>query len=183
MYRDRSLIPSEAVRLAALGSLALGSKRYADLASEIRQFTVFITGPSLDLVGPPIELLRVEGLIKAVDGGGAGEEALIEISSAGRAELVRLMGASLRPPVNEFNKLVLTLKLRFLHLLDLGERRRQAETMTDLAEQELGRLRDLERRHGTDAGLLPRWLEHEIDLAETRLAWFRTLLTEMGEAG
>ena len=36
MYRDRSLIPSEAVRLAALGSLALGSKRYADLASEIR---------------------------------------------------------------------------------------------------------------------------------------------------
>jgi hypothetical protein len=53
MYRDRSLIPSEAVRLAALGSLALGSKRYAALASEIRQFTVFITGPSLDLVGPP----------------------------------------------------------------------------------------------------------------------------------
>jgi len=182
MYRDRSLIPSEAVRLAALGSLALGSKRYADLASEIRQFTVFITGPSLDLVGPPIELLRVEGLIKAVDGSG-GDEALIEISSAGRAELVRLMGASLRPPVNDFNKLVLTLKLRFLHLLDLGERRRQAEAMTDVAEQELGRLRDLERRHGTDAGLLPRWLEHEIDLAETRLAWFRTLLTEMGEAG
>lgn len=54
----------------------------------------------------------------------------------------------------------MTLKLRFLQLLDLGER----------------------RRHGTDAGLLPRWLEHEIDLAETRLAWFHTLLTEMGNA-
>jgi len=36
-------------------------------------------------------VLRVEGLIKAVDGGGGGEEALIEISSAGRAELVRLI--------------------------------------------------------------------------------------------
>jgi len=181
MYRDRSLIPSEAVRLAALGSLALGSKRYADLASEIRQFTVFITGQSLDLVGPPIELLRVEGLIRAVDVVGGGEEALIEISPAGRAELVRLMGASLRPLGNDFNKLVLTLKLRFLHLLDPEERRRQTGAMTDLAEQELGRLRDLQRRHGMDAGLLPRWLKHEIELAETRLAWFRRL-AETGEA-
>jgi DNA-binding PadR family transcriptional regulator len=179
MYRDHSLIPSEAVRLAALGSLALGSKHYADLASEIRQFTVFITGPSLDLVGSPIELLRVEGLIEATEGSGTGEEALMQITPAGRSELVRLMGASLRPPVNDVNKLILTLKLRFLHLLALDERRLQAEAMAELAEQELGRLQDLERCHGHDAGLLPRWLEHEIDQAETRLAWFRTLLREM----
>jgi DNA-binding PadR family transcriptional regulator len=172
MYRDHSLIPSEAVRLAALGSLALGSKHYADLAAEIRQFTVFITGPSLDLVGSPIELLRVEGLIEATEGSGTGEEALMQITPAGRSELVRLMGASLRPPVNDVN-------LRFLHLLALDERRLQAEAMAELAEQELGRLQDLERCHGHDAGLLPRWLEHEIDQAETRLAWFRTLLREM----
>src|SRR5262249_2606099 len=154
-------------------------KRYADLAAEIRQFTVFITGPSLDLVGPPIELLRVEGLIEAVEGGGSGDEALMRISQAGRAELARLMGSSLRPPVNDLNKLVLTLKLRFLQLLDLDDRRRQAEAMAGLAERELRRLEDLERRHGRDAGLLPRWLEHEIDLAESRLAWFRALLKEM----
>ena len=51
MYRDNTLIPTEAVRLAALGSLAEGDKQYAELASEIRYFVARITGPSLDLLG------------------------------------------------------------------------------------------------------------------------------------
>ena len=38
MYRDNSLIPSEAIRLLALGILAGGEKSYADLASEVRHF-------------------------------------------------------------------------------------------------------------------------------------------------
>ncbi len=178
MYRDRSLIPSEAVRLAALGSLALAPKGYADLAAEVRQFTARITGPSLDLVGPPIELLRVEGLIEAVAGEGASEEAPLRVTPAGRAEFLRLMGAALRPPVNDLNKLVLALKLRFLNLLADEERRMQAEAMVEMAEQEVTRLRDLERRHGAEAGLLPRWLENEIGQAEARLDWFRALLAE-----
>ena len=36
MYRDNSLIPSETVRLAALGLLTEGAKSYAELASEVR---------------------------------------------------------------------------------------------------------------------------------------------------
>ena len=179
MYRDRSLIPSEAVRLAALGSLALEPKRYGDLAAEVRQFTARVTGPSLDIVGPPIELLRVEGLIEAVEGEGVGEDAPLRVSTAGRTELARLMGAALRPPVNDLNKLVLTLKLRFLHLLEEEERRMQAEAMVEMAEQELARLQDLERRRGRERGMLPRWLEHEIGQAEARLAWFRALLAEI----
>ena len=35
MYRDNTLIPSEAIRLLALGILADGDRRYAELASEV----------------------------------------------------------------------------------------------------------------------------------------------------
>ncbi len=67
MYKDNSLIPSEAVRLAALGLLAMRPRAYADLARDIRHFTARIVGPSLDLLGPSLELLKIEGLIEAID--------------------------------------------------------------------------------------------------------------------
>ena len=60
MYRDNTLIPAEAVRLAALGSLVDGDKSYGDLAREIRFFVARIVGPSLDLLGTSLELLRLE---------------------------------------------------------------------------------------------------------------------------
>ena len=75
MYRDNSLIPSEAVRLLALGILATGEKHYAALAGQVRHFTAHITGPSLDLVASPIELLKIEGLIEPVDGSGMNDDA------------------------------------------------------------------------------------------------------------
>ena len=53
MYRDNTLIPSEAVRLLALGILAGTPTSYAELAREVRHFTGRIVGPSLDLVGAP----------------------------------------------------------------------------------------------------------------------------------
>ena len=68
MFRDNSLIPTEAVRLAALGFLAEAPRRYGDLAAEIRHFTGRVVGPSLDLMGTSLELMRFEGLIEAVDG-------------------------------------------------------------------------------------------------------------------
>ena len=178
MYSDRSLIPSEAVRLAALGSLALGPKPYAELASQVRQFTARITGPSLDLVGPPIALLKVEGLIAPADGEEVGDAAVMRITVAGRAEFERLMGAALRPPVNDLSKLSLALKLRFLHLLAPERRRIQAEAMVEMAEQELIRLQDLQRREGGEEGVFARWLTHEIAQAEGRLDWFRALLAQ-----
>ena len=33
MYRDKSLVPTQAIRLTVLGSLALGARRYGELAS------------------------------------------------------------------------------------------------------------------------------------------------------
>ena len=52
MYRDNSLMPKEAVRLAVLETLMqAGSLHYADLAGAIRHFTSRIVGRSLDLMG------------------------------------------------------------------------------------------------------------------------------------
>ena len=71
MYRDNSLIPSEAIRLLALGILATGKRPYAQLAAEVRHFVSHICGPSLDLVAAPLELLKIEGLVNAADDGNA----------------------------------------------------------------------------------------------------------------
>src|SRR5262249_61299787 len=88
MYKDNSLIPTEAVRLAALGLLSEGERSYAALADEVRHFTGRIVGPSLDLIGPPIEVLRVEGLVDA--SAGSGPATMLRITELGRQELVRL---------------------------------------------------------------------------------------------
>src|SRR5690606_7152685 len=84
MYPDNSLTPTEAIRLAALGSLAQAPKPYAALATEIRNFTGRIAGPSLDLIGPPLELLKVEGLVEPTT---SGEDAPMRVTEAGLAEL------------------------------------------------------------------------------------------------
>jgi len=173
MYKDNSLIPTEAVRLAALGLLSEGPRPYADLANEVRHFTSRIVGPSLDLIGPPIEVLRLEGLVAA--SGGAGADATLSITEAGRDELVRLLGANLRGPLGEFNKLVIALKLRFLHLLDVDRQRLQAELLGEICERELIRLNDLRRHFAGGTGHMIDWLEHDIAQVGQRLAWFRGL--------
>jgi DNA-binding PadR family transcriptional regulator len=181
MYRDNSLIPSDAVRLAALGGLWREPRRYAELATEVRHFTSRIVGPSLDLLAPSIELLRLEGLIEAVAGpdrGSASAEAanaLMTLTAAGRAELNRLLTANLRGPLGEINKLIIALKLRFIEALAPAERALQADVLAESCEQELARLRDLRGRHAGAPGHLVEWLDHDIAQVEARLAWFHAL--------
>jgi DNA-binding PadR family transcriptional regulator len=173
MYKDNSLIPTEAVRLAALGTLHEGPRRYADLAAEVRGFVGHIVGPSLDLIGPPMELLRVEGLIEAGDGGRP--EAELHITARGIEELKRLLGANLRGPIGEFNKLVIALKLRFLPVLDRDGQKLQAELLAEICERELTRLSDLRRHYEGRSGHLIDWLHHDIAQVQERLDWFRSL--------
>ena len=181
MYRDNTLIPSEAVRLLALGLLAEGDTRYDALASEVRYFTSHVVGPSLDLVAPPLELLKIEGLIEAVGGGRAADEkVLLRITPSGRAELTRLLTANLRAPVNDINKLILALKMRFLHLLDLTDQRLQLEVLIEMSERELARLAELRDRHVDEPGFLAPWLDRDIAEITTRLDWFRELDSRLG---
>ncbi len=172
MYRDDTLIPSEAVRLCALGILMLSRRRYAELAREVRHFTSRIAGPSLDLLGTSVELLRFEGLVRAVDGD---DDAMLEITDQGRREFDSLMRSGIRSPSNDVSKLVIALKVRFLHLLDADARREQIELMVEMCETELARLTDLGASHAGDTGALSAWLDHDIAQVKARLAWYRGL--------
>ncbi|MEZ5831725.1 MAG: hypothetical protein R3D05_11140 [Dongiaceae bacterium] len=175
MYKDNSLIPSEAVRLAALGLLAKRPRVYADLASDIRHFTARIVGPSLDLLGPSLELLKVEGLIEATDPKAPHDAQTFRLTTDGETELQRLLNANLRGPMGEVNKLIVALKLHFLDLLTPEQRRQQLEMLMEVCDRELIRLTDLRRHHSdTDSALLP-WLDHEIEEVQARRAWFLKL--------
>lgn len=171
MYRDKSLMPTQAIRLAALGSLALAAKPYGTLANETRLFTGAIVGPSLDLLGTSLELLRFEGLVESGDG----EDAPLSLTDAGREALQELLTAPLKTPVNDIGKLIVSLKLRFLHLLPVAAQVAQAELLIDMAEGDVARLQELQRRHRGEPGKLESWLTLDLAQAEARLAWFQDL--------
>src|SRR3546814_1441662 len=103
----------------------------------------------------------------------------IRVTAAGLAELKRLLTANLRGPVGEFNKLVIALKMRFLHLLDDDARLAQAELLIEVCERELTRLTDLRGHHAAEGGHLIGWLYHDIGQVEARLAWFRELQVKL----
>lgn len=175
MFRDKSLMPKEAIRLAALGILAQGPKSYAELANEVRHFTTRYWGPTLDVMASSIELLRFEGLIEGEAKAGTPGESVLRLTEAGRAELNDLLTAAVRAPANDFNKLVVALKLRFLHNLSAAERREQADALIEMREGELARLCDLREAHARDESSFVDWLDHDIAQTEADLAWFRRL--------
>jgi DNA-binding PadR family transcriptional regulator len=175
MYKDNSLVPSEAVRLAALGLLAKRPRAYADLARDIRHFTARIVGPSLDLLGPSLELLKVEGLIEATDPKAPHDSQIVRLTKDGEAELQRLMNANLRGPMGEVNKLIVALKLHFLDLLTPDQRRQQLEMLMEVCDRELIRLNDLRAHHVDSEGALLPWLDHEIEEVKNRRDWFQKL--------
>ncbi len=179
MYRDNSLIPSEAIRLLALGILAGGDKSYGELAGEVRHFVSHITGPSLELVASPLELLKIEGLVESSESDDEADTQLLRLSEAGRAELHKLLTSNVRAPVSDINKLIIALKLRFLHLLDAAEQRLQGETLMELSERELARLTELRAHYAGNRGHLVAWLDQEIAQVEGRLAFFQDLLAEL----
>lgn len=172
MFRDHSLVPAEAVRLAALGLLAEAPRRYADLAAEVRFLTSRIAGPSPELMGPSLELLRYEGLAAPADGAGADPE--LTLTSSGRNALEDLLRANLRAPATELGKLGLALKLRFLDQLPAADQSRQIAHVIAACESERARLTDLRTRHGAAAGLFRDWLDHDIAQIEARIEWLRS---------
>lgn len=166
MFRDKTLIPTEAIRVLALGLLAERPRRYAELAQELRRFTGLVLGPSLDMLAPSLELLRFEGLAAAE---GEGADAMLAITEKGRGELASLLQANVRAPVNDTNRLVIALKFRFLHLLPPEERKAQFALLADLYATERGRLEELRAQDGSAA--FTAWLDHEIALIAERIAW------------
>ncbi|WP_041795702.1 transcriptional regulator [Pararhodospirillum photometricum] len=170
MFADNTLTPREAVRLCALGTIARGPRRYSDLAASVRHFVTRITGPSLDLLGSSMELLRHEGLVEPLSGEGMEDDAVLGITQGGRAEFLRLMTANLRAS-SDLSRLVTALKFRFLDLLPADRQAMQAELLLETAETELARLQDLRTASADEGPLMQEWLEQEIAQAEERRAW------------
>ncbi|MSO93587.1 MAG: hypothetical protein EXQ86_09350 [Rhodospirillales bacterium] len=182
MYADSTLTPKEAVRLCALGTLALGPRRYSALASTVRHFVSHILGPSLDLMGTSIELLRLEGLVESSSGVSMADDAVLELTPKGRDALNALLRARVRAAATEFNRLIVSLKFRFLHLLEPKEQRTQVEMLSDVIENEVSRLTALRGDHAEDGGHLVSWLDHEIALLESRLHWLQALHGRLGHS-
>ncbi len=166
MFRDRSLIPAEAIRLMALGLLAEGARAYGDLAGEIRYFTSSFVGPSLDLMGSSIELLRYQGLIEPVEGQGMADNAVMRLKPEGRAALHELLRARLGQGLGDINRLALRLKLRFLALLPEAEQAQQRAHIVETLESELARLADMRRRHNGAPAAFRDWIDRDIAALE-----------------
>lgn len=177
MYPDNSLTPKEATRLCGLGILMDGERDYAALAHAIRSHVTAVTGPSLDMMGTSIELLRYEGLVTARDEEGRN---IISISEKGRDEFRTLMLANLRDTDSEFSRLVISLKFRFLRLLGIPERQAQIDLLSDRTERDLDRLVALRESFAAEGRFFIDWVDTEISLAEQRLAWLEGLRGDLG---
>jgi DNA-binding PadR family transcriptional regulator len=166
LFRDRSLIPAEAIRLMALGLLAEQPRAYGDLAGEIRYFTSNFVGPSLDLMGSSIEMLRYQGLIEPVAGEGMADNAVMRLLPAGRAVLEELLQARLGQGEGDINRLALRLKLRFLALLPKAAQAAQRAHIAENIESELARLADVRRRNAKAPALFLDWIDRDIEALE-----------------
>lgn len=175
MFSDRSLVPAEAVRLLALGALREQDRRYGELATEIRFFTQRIVGPSLDLLGSSLELLRLEGLAEAVEEAEDEKDTMLRITSQGKLLFEDLMSAQLRAPINDVGRLVLLLKLRFLPLLSVETQEDQLDLLGDIVRTERARAADLAKEH--DNGAMAQWIAMDIEMADRRLDWIEAALS------
>ncbi len=175
MYGDRTLIPTEVIRLCALGTLTLAPMTYAELAREVRAFTGRLSGPTLDMMGTSIELLRTEGLIETSAPVEADAEATLQLTSTGEAELRALLTANLRNTLDDLSRTVFALKLRFLHLLEPAVARQQIERLIEISKTDRARRADTKARYGGEPGQFGAWLDADIDRANDRVAWLTAL--------
>jgi len=179
VFADQTLTPREAVRLCALGTIADGPMRYSELAAAVRHFIGHISGPSLDLLAPSIELLRFEGLVAPTAGQGMEDDAVIAVTQDGLGEFRRLMTVRMRPS-SDLTKLVTALKFRFLHLIPAEDQARQADLLLESCENELARLLDLKQDERAYGANFDNWLELEIAQAESRLTWIEAFCAGLG---
>jgi hypothetical protein len=138
----------------------------------VRFLTSRIAGPSPELMGTSLELLRYEGLVAPLSAGH--EDSELALTANGRAALEGLLRANLRAPSTDLGKLGLALKLRFLGQLPAAEQTQQIALVVGACESELARLTDLRARHGATPGLFRDWLDHDVAQIEARIAWLKT---------
>jgi DNA-binding PadR family transcriptional regulator len=183
MFRDHSLVPAEAIRLVALGLLAETPRRYFELAKEIRHFTSRIVGPSPELMGTSLEVLRYEGLIETKEAGANGGDPELRLTAAGQAALTALLRAGVRAPTTDLARLGLMLKLRFLNQLPAPEQTKQLDLVIAACASELARLEDLRGHNGTTPELFLGWLDRDIAEFKARISWLEARRVSLPDDG
>ncbi len=178
MYTDNTLTPREAIRLCALGTLASDPMPYDDLVFAVRHFVSRITGPSLELMGESIELLKFESLIEEK---GGDSETILQITDQGRQDLQNLLRTNLRAGSGDINDLIMALKIKFLSILPTVEQVAQAEILIETCESELARLDDLRAHQEHASSHLAEWLDIEIQMLSGRLDWLIALKSELSD--
>ncbi|WP_238318339.1 hypothetical protein [Thalassospira australica] len=173
------MLPKECLRLCALGTLALSDKpiSYPDLANSVRHFMSHIMGPSLDMMGSSLQLLKLEGLVKEDTANGTFSDAQLCLTDAGHAKFVELMQGNLRDTSGELSRLIMALKMRYLHLLDEDIRTEQLEILLDVCELDLERVLALRDEHANEAENFTGWLEMEVRRLEQKRDWLKSLST------
>ena len=171
LYRDNSLIPRETIKMAALGALIERARSYDDIANEVRSFISRIVGPSLELMGTSIELLKLEGLIETVNDNDEDDASLLQLSPLGLQELKEYLRSNLKSGGSELNKLVIALKLRFIDILDDDERRDQLLAIRDMYHNEKRRLEDLKNQTTWLTGFLLESIELDLFLVNKKIEW------------
>ena len=157
--------------MAALGALIERERSYDDIANEVRSFISRIVGPSLELMGTSIELLKLEGLIETVNDNDKGDSSLLQLSPAGLQELKEYLRSNLKSGGSELNKLVIALKLRFIDILDDNERRDQLLAIRDMYHNEKRRLEDLKNQTTWLTGFLLESIELDLFVVNKRIDW------------
>jgi len=163
--------------MAALGALLRGERPYSEIAREVRQFTARIVGPSLELLGSSIELLRLEGLLEAASRQQA-DEPVLRLTETGLAALREYLRADINPDASAHHRLLIALKLRFIGILDINEQLAQLRALERINEADAVRLDDLIERTEWHGGLLRDWLVSERTAAEQRAQWYRELIAQ-----
>jgi len=181
-FRDQSLIPTEAVRLTALGELARAEMSLGALSAAVRGFVSRLMGPSLDVLGLSIEQLRYEDLVeprgkRAGPGQSLSADTMLALTGKGREKLCDMLRSPVRAPMTDLSKMVVALKMRFIDLLPEEDRAAQVEQLVEMAEMEIARLQDLAARNVD--GLLGEWLAHDIGEATRWRDWYRDHLAKL----
>ena len=137
----------------------------------MRSFISRIVGPSLELMGTSIELLKLEGLIETVNDNDADDESLLQLSPSGLQELKDYLRSNLKSGGSELNKLVIALKLRFIDILDDDERQDQLLAIRDMYHNEKRRLEDLKNQTTWLTGFLLESIELDLFLVNKKIEW------------
>ena len=104
---------------------------------------------------------------------------MLQITPAGTEELRRLLSSNVRAAVSDLNKLIIALKVRFLHHLPPADQVLQLELLIEMSEREIARLTDLRSHQDGSDALLPSWLDQEVAQARERLAWYQRVLNSL----